>query len=99
MVLTMSLQYFKSIEQVARDEGFVQGLPRALRKCAGHVVMVNGVKQVNGTDTPDMIKSPKVLHPNEMKPYLLRANSPVLAGPISRTVTPEPVLESMGSRM
>ncbi|CAG9947181.1 unnamed protein product [Clonostachys rosea f. rosea IK726] len=90
--LTIQIKYFKSIEKVAREEGFDQALPRSLRK--GARVAVSSDTNGNG-----QIESPVALKPIEVQPYLLRANSPVLSGPISRTVTPEPTLDSMSSRI
>jgi glucosamine-6-phosphate deaminase len=88
------LQYFKSIEQIARQQGFEQGLPRGLRKGKG----ANGV-HVNGSVVVNGVHSPVALKPANIDAYLLRANSPVLAQPTSRSVTPEPTLDSMGSRV
>ncbi|KAK7216662.1 hypothetical protein V2G26_004665 [Clonostachys chloroleuca] len=87
-----TVKYFKSIEKVAREEGFDQAPPRSLRK--GARVAVSSDTNGNG-----QIQSPVALKPIEVQPYLLRANSPVLSRPISRTVTPEPTLDSMSSRI
>ncbi|RSM18183.1 Glucosamine-6-phosphate isomerase [Fusarium ambrosium] len=89
-----TVKYFKSIEQIARQQGFEQGLPRGLRKAKGtNRVHINGSVVVNG------VHSPVALKPANIDAYLLRANSPVLAQPTSRSVTPEPTLDSMGSRV
>ncbi|VUC35010.1 unnamed protein product [Clonostachys rosea] len=87
-----TVKYFKSIEKVAREEGFDQALPRHLRQ--GTRVVTCSETKANGRTM-----SPVALKPNEVQPYLLRANSPVLSGPISRSTTPEPTLDSMGSRI
>ncbi|KAI8674734.1 Glucosamine-6-phosphate isomerase [Fusarium keratoplasticum] len=89
-----TVKYFKSIEQIARQQGFEQGLPRGLCKGKG----VNGV-HANGSVVVNGVHSPVALKPANIDAYLLRANSPVLAQPTSRSVTPEPTLDSMGSRV
>lgn len=79
-------KYFKSIEQIALQQGFEQSLPEGLRKGAVSIAV-------------EEIASPTALKPNPNPPYLMRSNSPVLAEPTSRGVTPEPTLDSMGSRI
>ncbi|KAM0554921.1 hypothetical protein ACHAPJ_006657 [Fusarium lateritium] len=86
-----TVKYFKSIEQIARSEGFSQSLPQGLRKGKAKI-------EVNGFEAQDQHHS-NDLKPSDIAPYLLRANSPVLAIPSSRAVTPEPMLDSMGSRV
>ncbi|KAJ4152565.1 Glucosamine-6-phosphate isomerase (Glucosamine-6-phosphate deaminase) (GNPDA) (GlcN6P deaminase) [Fusarium falciforme] len=85
-----TVKYFKSIEQIARQQGFEQGLPRGLRKGKG----ANGV-HVNGSVVVNGVHSPIALKPANIDAYLLRANSPVLAQPTSRSVTPEPTLDNL----
>ncbi|KAM5342653.1 hypothetical protein ACJ41O_013619 [Fusarium nematophilum] len=87
-----TVKYFKSIEQISRQQGFEQGLPRGMRRGRAE-------GQVNGSVVVDKVHSPVALKPADIETYLLRANSPVLAVPWSRSVTPEPTLDNMRSRV
>ncbi|TPX13699.1 uncharacterized protein E0L32_005902 [Thyridium curvatum] len=87
-----TVRYFKSIEKIARERGFEQALPKGLRD--GRVTEPTTTKiMVNG------IHSPLATRDFEGQSYLLRANNPVLAAPSSRSVTPEPTLDNMMSRI
>ena len=49
--------------------------------------------------TAQQVHSPVAKKPTTNPMYLMQANSPVVAEPASRGVTPEPMLDSMGSRI
>lgn len=85
-------QYFKSIEKIALQQGFEQSLPKGLRKG-------NPQKEDAVTIAVQEVQSPSALRPVVNSNYLLRPKSPVLSEPASRVVTPEPMLDSMGSRI
>ncbi|GJC87520.1 glucosamine-6-phosphate isomerase 1 [Colletotrichum liriopes] len=81
-------QYFKSIEKVAREQGFEQILPSKIRTGPGPVPVT----------VVDEVETPTILHPQPTTSRLLRA-SPATEYPV-RSTSPdiELVFESMASR-
>ncbi|KAF6836654.1 glucosamine-6-phosphate deaminase [Colletotrichum musicola] len=83
-----TVKYFKSIEKVAREEGFEQILPSKIRTGPGPIPVT----------VVDEVQTPTILHPQPTTSRLLRA-SPATEYPV-RSTSPdiELVFESMGSR-
>ncbi|EFQ30256.1 glucosamine-6-phosphate isomerase [Colletotrichum graminicola] len=83
-----TVKYFKSIEKVAREQGFEQILPSRIRTGPGPVPVT----------VIDEVETPTILHPQPTTSRLLRA-SPATEYPI-RSTSPdiELVFESMASR-
>ncbi|KAJ0307788.1 hypothetical protein COL516b_003758 [Colletotrichum fioriniae] len=87
-----TVKYFKSIEKVAREQGFEQILPSKIR--TGPSPPPIPITRIDEVDTPT------ILHPQPTTSRLLRA-SPATEYPVrSRSTSPdiELVFESMGSR-
>ena len=82
-----SQQYFKSIENVAREQGFEQILPSKVRTGNGPIPITK----------VDEVASPTILSPQPTTSRLLRA-SPASEYPI-RSVSPELVPDRMASRI
>ncbi|KAL2209969.1 glucosamine-6-phosphate isomerase [Sarocladium strictum] len=86
-----TVKYFKSIEQIAKTEGMDQTVPRSLRhRCSS--------KSPNPAPDKQNSKSANILNPRGQTPSFL-GDSQILGKSISRGITPEPVLDSMGSRV
>ncbi|KAL0265217.1 Glucosamine-6-phosphate isomerase (Glucosamine-6-phosphate deaminase) (GNPDA) (GlcN6P deaminase) [Diplodia seriata] len=83
-----TVRYFKSIEKVARRLGFEQMLPSEARISAKRSTIREGLSSP---------LSPKAVKPPTFQVPLLAPNPNPQS--ISRSVTPEPVLESMASRI
>ncbi|KAK1579798.1 glucosamine-6-phosphate isomerase [Colletotrichum navitas] len=83
-----TVKYFKSIEKVAREQGFEQILPSRIRTGPGPVPVT----------VVEEVETPTILHPQPTTSRLLRA-SPATEYPI-RSTSPdiELVFESMASR-
>jgi glucosamine-6-phosphate deaminase len=81
------LQYFKSIEKVAKEAGFEQILPSKVRTGNG-VVPKTRVEEVN---------SPTILSPQPTTSRLLRA-TPATEYPV-RSVSPDLIPDRMASRI
>ncbi|TDZ44735.1 Glucosamine-6-phosphate isomerase 1 [Colletotrichum trifolii] len=83
-----TVKYFKSIEKVAREEGFEQILPSKIRTGPGPIPITR----------VDEVQTPTILHPQPTTSRLLRA-SPATEYPV-RSVSPdiELVFENMESR-
>ncbi|KAK2058990.1 glucosamine-6-phosphate isomerase [Colletotrichum caudatum] len=83
-----TVKYFKSIEKVAREQGFEQILPSRIRTGPGPVPVT----------VVDEVETPTILHPQPTTSHLLRA-SPATEYPV-RSTSPdiELVFESMASR-
>ena len=82
------LQYFKSIEKVALEQGFEQILPSKVRTGNGGVIPRTKV---------DEISSPTILAPQPTTSRLLRA-TPATEYPV-RSVSPDLVPDRMASRI
>ncbi|KAH8884696.1 glucosamine-6-phosphate isomerase [Thozetella sp. PMI_491] len=82
-----TVKYFKSIEQVARAEGFEQILPSKIRTGPGPVPQT----------VIEEVQSPTIVAPQPVTSRLLRA-SPAAEYPI-RSVSPDLVPDRMGSRI
>ena len=80
-------QYFKSIEQVARAEGFEQILPSKIRTGPGPVPVT----------VVDEVQSPTIIAPQPLTSRLLRA-SPAAEYPV-RSVSPDLIPDRMASRI
>ena len=80
-------QYFKSIEQVARAEGFEQILPSKIRTGPGPVPVT----------VVDEVQSPTIVSPQPLTSRLLRA-SPAAEYPV-RSVSPDLIPDRMASRI
>lgn len=89
-----TVKYFKSIEQVANQQGFEQILPSKLRTGPGVPKTV-----VNGPDSPTSptVESPTILAPQPITTQLLRA-SPATEYPV-RAVSPDLIPDRMADRV
>ncbi|KAI4864134.1 glucosamine-6-phosphate isomerase [Hypoxylon rubiginosum] len=83
-----TVKYFKSIEQVARQQGFEQILPSSIR---------TGPHSVIPKTVIDEVQSPTILSPQPMTSRLLRA-TPATEYPL-RSVSPDLVPDRMADRV
>lgn len=90
-----TVKYFKSIEKVASDEGFEQILPSAART-GPRPLMVKAVAAAPPKDEEEVVHSPSLAYPTPLTSTLLKA--PATEYPL-RSITPELVPDSMGSRL
>ena len=81
------MQYFKSIEKVAREQGFEQILPSKIRTGPGPIPKT----------VIDEVQSPTILSPQPTTSRLLRA-TPAAEYPV-RSVSPELVPDRMADRL
>ncbi|KAI5460815.1 hypothetical protein BGZ63DRAFT_445743 [Mariannaea sp. PMI_226] len=87
-----TVKYFKSIEQIARQEGFDQTISKKLRQGA-KPELSNGILKMDKAQFSDNLQS------GQTDSYLLRVNTPMLSAPSSRPVTPDLIFDNMGSRI
>ncbi|RYO75084.1 hypothetical protein DL764_010580 [Monosporascus ibericus] len=88
-----TVKYFKSIEKVAKEQGFEQILPSAIR--TGTKDIPKTVVQESQSPT---LQSPTILAPQPMTSQLLRATSPAAEYPV-RSVSPDLVPDRMADRV
>ncbi|RYP76485.1 hypothetical protein DL771_001719 [Monosporascus sp. 5C6A] len=88
-----TVKYFKSIEKVAKEQGFEQILPSAIR--TGTKDIPKTVVQESQSPT---LQSPTILAPQPMTSRLLRATSPAAEYPV-RSVSPDLVPDRMADRV
>ncbi|KAH9907337.1 glucosamine-6-phosphate isomerase [Xylariomycetidae sp. FL2044] len=86
-----TVKYFKSIELVARQQGFEQILPSSIRTGPQPA-------QIPKTVIIDEVQSPTILAPQPMTSRLLRATSPANEYPV-RSVSPDLIPDRMADRV
>lgn len=97
-------QYFKSLEKVARAQGFEQILPSRVRTGPGPATVIQPPRLPGAARGDDAVKveapAPTVLSPQPTTSRLLRASSPAAEYPV-RSVSPDfdLVPDSMASRI
>lgn len=97
-MLTQSRQYFKSIEQVAKQQGFEQILPSTIR--TGPTPMPKPIVDIRAPPSPPSptTQSPTILAPQPTTSRFLRPKSPANEYPI-RSVSPDLVPDRMADRV
>ncbi|TPX10160.1 uncharacterized protein E0L32_001357 [Thyridium curvatum] len=91
-----TVKYFKSIEKVAREQGFEQILPSKVRT-GPNPAPPSLVPATPVDDDDDSLRSPTILSPQPMTSRLLRA-SPATENPV-RSVSPDLVPDRMADRV
>jgi len=93
-------QYFKSLEKVARAQGFEQILPSRVRTGPGPATVVQPPRAEGEVVEPSSSPPPTVRDPQPTTSRLLRASSPAREYPLrSRSASPDLVPDSMASRI